>query len=490
MDWRHQHDHPIYQHLAHVPAALQRGMPDYMQHSQLPQRRAGVGLPELAQYANHFGFQAAPGNHHLSYNIPQQQQQQQQLPTSSSPAGFQPSCSEPVQAQSQDHHGNPSEHQQTASSPTTQTNEEGPRVKKRRAKKPKDAPRRPKSAYMFFLAEFREKWKLDHPEMQRVSDVGVAAGEAWRSLTLEQKAVYEEQSVASKAAYAAEIAEYAASHPKPPKRRTKHREPGHLRRPTSAYFFFLNTFREAFKKENPDKVVPVGEMGRLAGVRWTLMSAAEREPYERLSAASKALYVRLKALTPEQRAAREAEAGYTQLLEEAGAGLMEEEAPSGEAASEDSPQNGAAAGELAAQHVDDMAQHAEGAAQRAADVAQHAADVAQQVDGLAQHQQDFARCAAHAASMAFGQQAVSAPVPSAAQDSIHALQEAFDKIPAASFPLAQFLSMDHPTVSHWVPQPFPLPPQRQPSPHHIESSPHQHQLPPQRQLSPQQLHPE
>ena len=34
--------------------------------------------------------------------------------------------------------------------------------------------------------------------MQRVSDVGVAAGEAWRSLTLEQKAIYEEQSVTSK----------------------------------------------------------------------------------------------------------------------------------------------------------------------------------------------------------------------------------------------------------------------------------------------------
>ena len=44
------------------------------------------------------------------------------------------------------------------------------------------------------------------------------------------------------------------------------------------------------------------------------MSAAEREPYERLSAASKALYARLKALTPEQRAAREAEDGYTRLL--------------------------------------------------------------------------------------------------------------------------------------------------------------------------------
>ncbi|CAL8466370.1 g5906 [Coccomyxa elongata] len=488
MDWRHQHDQPIYQHLAHGPVAMQRGLPDYMQHSQLLQRRAGEGLPELAQYANHFGFPAAPRNHHLSYNIPQQPEQQQ-LPTSSSPAGIQPSCSESVQAQSQVHQGNQSEHQQRAASASTQANEEGPRVKKRRAKKPKDAPRRPKSAYMFFLAEFREKWKLDHPEMQRVSDVGVAAGEAWRSLSPEQKAVYEEQSVASKAAYAQEIAEYAASHPKPPKRRAKPREPGHLRRPTSAYFFFLNTFREAFKRDNPDKVVPVGEMGRLAGVRWTLMSAAEREPYERLSAASKALYARLKALTPEQRAAREAEDGYMRLLEEAGAGLMEEGPPSGEAASEAGPQNGAVVGGSAAQHVDNMPPHAGGmAAQRAADVAQHAADVAQQVDGLAQQQQDAALYNA----TAFGQQSVSTAAPSAGQDSIQALQEAFDKIPAASFPLSQFLSMDHPAVSHWVPQqPYPVPPQQQSSPHQIELSPHEHHMPPGRQPSPQQqLHPE
>ena len=33
-------------------------------------------------------------------------------------------------------------------------------VPRKRAKKPVDAPRRPKSAYMFFLAEFREAWKV------------------------------------------------------------------------------------------------------------------------------------------------------------------------------------------------------------------------------------------------------------------------------------------------------------------------------------------
>ena len=33
-------------------------------------------------------------------------------------------------------------------------------AKRRRAKKPPDAPRRPKSAYMFYLAEFRERYKV------------------------------------------------------------------------------------------------------------------------------------------------------------------------------------------------------------------------------------------------------------------------------------------------------------------------------------------
>ena len=72
---------------------------------------------------------------------------------------------------------------------------------------------------------------------------------------------------------------------------------------------------------------------------------------------------------------------------------------------------------------------------------------------------------------------------SSGKASAQALQEAFEKHPAASFPLAQFLSMD-PAVSHWVPQqPFGLPHQRQPSPHqqqmHASSTPHQRQPSPQ-----------
>ncbi|KAK9866202.1 hypothetical protein WJX84_004086, partial [Apatococcus fuscideae] len=53
----------------------------------------------------------------------------------------------------------------------------GEAVKRVRSKKPVGAPTRPKSAYMFFLGEFREKWKVDNPESKKVAEVAKAAGE-------------------------------------------------------------------------------------------------------------------------------------------------------------------------------------------------------------------------------------------------------------------------------------------------------------------------
>lgn len=107
-------------------------------------------------------------------------------------------------------------------------------VRRIRAKKPVDAPTRPKSAYMFFLGKFREKWKAsddticlsmlekslcnvdtatfiyrcckhcaqaDNPDSKKVSEVAMAAGDVWRSLPQEQKAEYEIKSAESKVCF-------------------------------------------------------------------------------------------------------------------------------------------------------------------------------------------------------------------------------------------------------------------------------------------------
>ncbi|KAL3152984.1 hypothetical protein ABBQ38_012012 [Trebouxia sp. C0009 RCD-2024] len=173
--------------------------------------------------------------------------------------------------------------------------------KRQRSKKPVDAPTRPKSAYMFFLGEFREQFKVDNPDSKKVAEVASAAGEKWRSLSEEEKKGYEEASAKAKADYRVVMTEYEKDHPKPPRRQKRARDPSELKRPQSAYFFFLADFRELYKKDHPDEATAVKVIGREAGERWKAMSLEDKEPYELLSTASKAEYARMKQLSPAER---------------------------------------------------------------------------------------------------------------------------------------------------------------------------------------------
>ncbi|KAL0044112.1 hypothetical protein WJX82_010449 [Trebouxia sp. C0006] len=148
--------------------------------------------------------------------------------------------------------------------------------KRQRSKKPVDAPTPPKSAYMFFLGEFREQYKIDNPDSKKSSDK-------------------------AKADYRVIMAEYEKGHPKPPRRQKRARDPTELKRPQSAYFFFLADFREQYKREQPDEATAVKIIGREAGERWKNMSNEDKEPYETQSNASKAEYARMKLLTPAER---------------------------------------------------------------------------------------------------------------------------------------------------------------------------------------------
>ncbi len=47
--------------------------------------------------------------------------------------------------------------------------------------------------------------------------------------------------------YRVTMAEYEKEHPKPPRRQKRARDPTELKRPQSAYFFFLADFRELYK---------------------------------------------------------------------------------------------------------------------------------------------------------------------------------------------------------------------------------------------------
>ena len=71
-------------------------------------------------------------------------------------------------------------------------------------------------------------------------------------------------------------------------------------RPPTAYFMFLEAFRQDYKIRNPE-VKGIKEMAREAIEKWRSMDQVDKEPYEMKAKAAKAEYNRLKAMTPEER---------------------------------------------------------------------------------------------------------------------------------------------------------------------------------------------
>ncbi|WCJ26464.1 high mobility group B2 [Euphorbia peplus] len=54
--------------------------------------------------------------------------------------------------------------------------------------------------------------------------------------------------------------------------------PNNLKKPYSAFFVFLEEFRQTFKKEYP-KIRSVGVVGKAAGDKWKALSEAEKAPF-------------------------------------------------------------------------------------------------------------------------------------------------------------------------------------------------------------------
>ncbi|KAK9792490.1 hypothetical protein WJX73_006829 [Symbiochloris irregularis] len=175
------------------------------------------------------------------------------------------------------------------------------RKRTRTTKSDTGAPRRPKSAYLWFMAEYREQWKKDHPDRQKVAEIAQACGEAWRALAPEQKAIYEELSTADKADYAISRDEYLKANPKPARKTPQPQGPKEPKRPQSAYMYFLSAFRAKFKREQQEDPASCKAVGQAAGEHWRHLTPAEKAPYEDMAAASKAEYARLASMKPMQR---------------------------------------------------------------------------------------------------------------------------------------------------------------------------------------------
>ncbi|XP_020229132.1 high mobility group B protein 1 isoform X1 [Cajanus cajan] len=79
--------------------------------------------------------------------------------------------------------------------------------------------------------------------------------------------------------------------PKAKKEKAK-KDPNKPKRPSSAFFVFLEEFRKTFKDENPH-LRGVAVVGKAGGEKWKSLSTAEKAPYEAKAAKRKVEYEKL-----------------------------------------------------------------------------------------------------------------------------------------------------------------------------------------------------
>ncbi len=84
-----------------------------------------------------------------------------------------------------------------------------PGAKKKKAKKDPNAPKRPQTAYFFFLNENRAKIMEENPGI-KFTEVAKEGSKRWKELDAEAKAVYEEKNKADKVRYEEEMKSYTA----------------------------------------------------------------------------------------------------------------------------------------------------------------------------------------------------------------------------------------------------------------------------------------
>jgi len=170
---------------------------------------------------------------------------------------------------------------------------QGGRMKRAKAKKHPNAPKHPKSAYLYFVAEHRQRVKKQYPG-KGFTEIAQKLGEQWRALTPDQMEKYKAQATADKERYRREKEEFQP----PPtdmttekkdsaKRRKKH--PLAPKHPLSAYLFFVATNRPRMNEKYPDK--DFTEVARMLGQQWKSLPTQERRIFEILAFADKKRYL-------------------------------------------------------------------------------------------------------------------------------------------------------------------------------------------------------
>jgi len=127
-------------------------------------------------------------------------------------------------------------------------------------------PKRPASAWVHFLSDFRKK----NTELPG-KDVMGSASKEWKLMTSLQKKPFQDKYDAAKKVYDVDQDAYVKSGQKEAWRR----DPEKPKKPLSAFFQFLSGYRTKNASLKPT------EIAKLAGAIWKDMNAEQKKPYEK-----------------------------------------------------------------------------------------------------------------------------------------------------------------------------------------------------------------
>lgn len=149
----------------------------------------------------------------------------------------------------------------------------GPRKQDKKVKDP-NKPKRPTSAYFYFVAKEREEAKKRGDDsVSRVAEWTKVVSASWRELSSSGRKPFDEQAAKDKIRYEKQMSTYTGPGAKRPKDANK------PKRAQSAYFLFLADFR-AREKVNFQFEGGHKDLIKAAGEAWNKLTAQEKKPYE------------------------------------------------------------------------------------------------------------------------------------------------------------------------------------------------------------------
>mmetsp|Transcript_62851 Transcript_62851/g.153031 ORF Transcript_62851/g.153031 Transcript_62851/m.153031 type:complete len:600 (+) Transcript_62851:632-2431(+) len=150
-------------------------------------------------------------------------------------------------------------------------------------KKAPGAPRRFKSAYMFFSTkkhkEFREELNKNGQAKMNTTDVAKLVSKAWKSLSAEERKEWDDVALADKKRYEVERAAYKGPWKVPTiSAASAGKDPTAPKRPMSAFLAFSNDNRKAVKSVHAE--MSNADITRILGQMWKELSAEDRRVYQ------------------------------------------------------------------------------------------------------------------------------------------------------------------------------------------------------------------